>query len=182
MAADLKSMAAALTASRDALGAAAAEHLAALVRLELATANHNTLVTDSRARLAAAGLQVRDDLSAGGEDHEEGALDQGVRAGATDWLPVPPGALAAHACRQVFAARGPLHPLSQAGRYVFRPHECEARADGLRVPVLDAGTVLPPVPQRARAIPAPFEPVPPVLAPQGGVYRDLPQRERKAAR
>ena len=92
----------------------------------------------------------------GGEDHEEGALDQGVRAAAVDWLPVPPGALAAHACRQVFAARGPLHPLSGAGRYVFRPHECESRADALRVPVLDAGTVLPPVPQHARAVPAPF--------------------------
>ena len=103
----------------------------------------------------------------------------GLRADGTDWLPVDAGGLTAHAVRQVFSGYGPGHPLAEVGRYRWRAHEVEARSDELRVPVL-ADAALPPVPERARAVPAPHEMVPPALAPQDGVYRDPPRRGRAA--
>jgi hypothetical protein len=74
----------------------------------------------------------------------------GLRADGTDWTPIPPGGVEAHAVRLVFAGYGPHHQLAALGKYQWRPHEVEARADGLRVPSLkDAGAAAAPAPPRA---------------------------------
>lgn len=140
---DLAAIASGLAASRDQLGAAAAAHLKALAALASATAAHNQLLAEGRARIAAAGLQVRDDLVDEGQEHAEGVFDRaGLRAGGVDWTPVLAGSLEAHALRLVFGGYHPSHPLQAIGKYQWRPHEVQARPDGLRVPVLkDAGTV-----------------------------------------
>ena len=160
-AADLKAMAAALGASRDQVAAAAAEHLRTLAALASAAAEHNARLAESRARLAELGLRVRDDLVDDGAEHAEGVLDgPGVRAGGVDWTPVPPGGIVAHGLRQVFGQETPLHPLAEVGRFTWRAHEVEHRADGLNVPTLaDAGAVAPEAPPRAVARSAPLSDV-----------------------
>jgi hypothetical protein len=149
-AADLKQIPVELSASREAVAAAAAVHLKALAKLTAATETHNAAVDAARAKLAGFGLAVRDDLADEGADHAEGTLDgAGVRAGGLDWTPVDPAGLVAHACREVFAVRGPLHPLAEVGKYLWRPHEVAARADGLAVPRLaDVGVKAPERPRR----------------------------------
>ena len=106
-----------------------------------------------------------------------------MTAGATSmWVPVPEGGVEAHALRLVFSRLGPLHPLAQAGKHVFRPFEVEQRADGLRVPTLAdlkiTGLPEPPrvvMPERysIRDLVAPAE-----AAKTGGYYRDPPMRRR----
>jgi hypothetical protein len=152
---ELEGIAAGLRASRDQIAAAAAEHLRALAGLAMAVDAHNGKLAAGRARLAALGLAVRDDLVDEGQEHAEGTLDRGVRAGATDWIPVDAGGVTAHALRQVFASYGPLHPLAEVGKYTYRPHEVQARADGLRVPslanvkaVVPSAPVAAPIPDR----------------------------------
>jgi hypothetical protein len=144
-AAGLDAMAAGLAASRDQLGAAAADHLRALAALAAASDAHNTLLATGRARLAELGLAVRDDLvdvDAGGE-HGEGTIDGGVRAGGRDWTPVPAPGLAVHALLAVFGVfRGPFAGL----RFAYPAHLVESRPDGLAVPSLaDAGVTVPAV-------------------------------------
>ena len=183
---DLKAIAAALSASRDQVAAAAAEHLRALAALATAAAAHNALLAEGRARIAAAGLRVRDDLLDEGQEHAEGVHDgPALRAAGTDWTPVPAGGIVAHALRLVFADAGPRHPLAAFGKYLWRSFEVEARPDGLKVPTLkNAGATLPPVPPRpvmperpsARDLMAP-----PVLAREGGYYPDEPRRDRRSA-
>jgi hypothetical protein len=146
---DLKAIASGLAASRDRVAAAAQQHLQALAALASAVGDHNRLLAEGRAKVAAFGLQVRDDLVDEHEEHPEGILDRAaLRAGGTDWTPVPAGGLEAHAMRLVFGGYSAVHPLAQVGRYQWRPHELGARPDGLRVPQLaDAGPV-PPGPAR----------------------------------
>ena len=138
---DLKAIAAGLSASRDQIAAAAAEHLRSLAALASAAAEHNALLAEGRTLLAERGLRVRDDLADDGAEQAEGVLDgPGLRAGGTDWLPVPGAAIVAHALRQVYGRESPLHPLADVGKYAWRPNEIEARPDGLKVPTLaDAG-------------------------------------------
>ena len=175
MTGDLKAAASALGASRDQVAAAAAGHLRALAGLARAVESHNMLLTEGRSRVAAAGLQVRDDLVDEGEEHAEGVLDSGgLRAGGVDWTPIPPGGIEAHALRLVFAALPPLHPLRDIGKYRFRAHEVEARADGLAVPV-DAG-VLPAPPPRITWQRAELPRTPPGLTETGGYYPARPNR------
>ena len=147
---DLASMATALATSRDAVAAAAAEHLRQLAALASAAEGHNAQLAEARSRVAELGLRVDNPVGDGAE-HNEGILgDAGLRAGGVDWIPIPAAGIVAHALRQVYASAGPLHPLSQVGRYSFRPHEVESRADGLRVPSLsDAGATAPEAPPRA---------------------------------
>jgi hypothetical protein len=143
---DLAAIAKGLAASRDAVAAAAGEHLRTLAALVNAAESHNALVGKSRDRLATLGLAVRDDLVdvEAGQEHPEGVLDTGVRAGGTDWIPVPAQGVVDHAVRQVFR-----DPLTQQGRFRWRAHETDQRADGLRLPSLaDVGAVLPPWPPR----------------------------------
>jgi hypothetical protein len=185
---DLAGMAASLAASRDQVAAAAAEHLRTLAALSSAAAEHNARLAEARAKLAATGLRVHDDLVDDGQEHAEGVLDgPGLRAGGVDWLPVAAGGVTAHALRQVFGGEGPMHPLSQVGRYTWRAHEVEVRADGLKVPALaDAGAVAPEPPVRTAARGAPLSDVlPPRDVPAGADvsgYRRAPRAERKAAR
>ena len=76
---------------------------------------------------------------------------------ASTGLPVPAAGVVAHALRQVFGRESPLHPLAEVGQYTWRPHEVEARADGLKVPTLaDAGAVAPEAPPRVIARSAPL--------------------------
>src|SRR5690348_383999 len=139
-----------LTASRDRVADAARKHLAALADLAGAVGDHNATLAAHRAAVASLGLAVRDDLVAEGDEHGEGTLDGGgLRAGGVDWIPVPAGGLEAHALRLVFAGFGPQHPLSQVGKYVWRPFEVDQRADSLRVPSLkEAGAAAAPAPPR----------------------------------
>ena len=99
---------------------------------------------------------------------------------------MPAAGLVAHGLRQVFSAAGPLHPLADLGRYAWRPHEVEARPDGLKVPTLaDAGAVAPEAPPRVAARSTPLADVmPPREAPSGDVsgYKPAPGAKRKAAR
>lgn len=178
---ELKSIAKALAASRDAVAAAAAEHLRTLAGLAVAEEAHNALLAKSRARLAELGLRVRDDLVDEGQEHDEGTLDgPGVRAGGTDWTPLPPGGVAAHAARTVYAACGPLHPLATVGGRTWRSFEVQSRADGLKVPSLkDAGAVAPqgppPMVMPPRLSVAEFVEHPEAPLP-GGFYKDPPPR------
>ncbi len=125
-------------------------HLKALAALTVAAEAHNARLAQARARLAELGLRVRDELADGGAEHDEGILDgPGLRAGGTDWTPVPAGGVAAHALRLVFAGAGWQHPLADAGKYAWRSFEVEQRPDRLKVPTLkDAGAVIPPGPPR----------------------------------
>jgi hypothetical protein len=136
-AAGLDAMAAALAASRDQVAAAAADHLRSLAALKTAVDAHNGLLADGRARLAAAGLQVRDDLvdvETGGE-HAEGTTDRGVRAGGVDWTPVPAPGLIGHALLQTFGRFfGPFASM----RHQWPAYHVESRPDQLAVPTLDA--------------------------------------------
>ncbi len=174
---DLAATATSLAASRDQVAAAAAEHLRALAALASAAAEHNARLAESRARLAELGLQVHDDL--GGEDHDEGVLASGLRAGGIDWTPVAALGLADHAVRQVFK-----DPQTQAGRFRWRSFEVERRADGLKVPTLaDAGATVPEVPQPVVARPAALADVmPPREAPSGDAsgWQRAPRGERKS--
>jgi hypothetical protein len=154
-AADLETIASQLAASRDQVAAAAAAHLKALSAVASAVAAHNRLLAASRAQVASLGLQVRDDLLDEGSEHPEGTLDRGVRVGGTDWIPIPPGGVEAHAARQVFASYGPLHPLAGVGKR-WRSFEVEARADGLAVPSL--ADVKATVPQSPPPVPRPKTP------------------------
>lgn len=159
---DLTAAAKELTASRDRVADAARQHLQALSALAAAVDGHNQLLTAQRAMVAGLGLAVHDDLVGEGQEHAEGTLEGGgLRAGDVDWIPIPAGGLEAHALRLVFSGYSAVHPLAQAGKYQWRPHEVEARADQLRVPSLkDAG---------ASAAPAP----PPVVMPDRPSIRDL---------
>ena len=149
---DLKSIASGLTATRDAVAAAAAQHLKSLAALAVAEQAHNALLAQSRARLAELGLRVRDDLVDDGAEHAEGVLDNGLRAEGTDWTSLPAGAVTAHALRLVYGDCGPLHPLSAVGRYRWRAHEVEQRPDELRVPALaDVDALAPEPPPRVIA-------------------------------
>ncbi len=146
---DLTAMGTALAASRDQVAAAAAEHLRSLAALTVAAAEHNSRMAEARAVLAAKGLQVSGDEDA---EHEEGILDAGgLRAAGTDWTPLDAAGVIAHGLRLVFAAAGPAHPFAGIGRYTWRAHEVEHRADGLKVPTLaDAGAAAAESPRRAR--------------------------------
>ena len=153
---DLKASASALAASRDTIAAAAAEHLRAFAGLVAAAEAHNAALAGFRSQLAAKGLRVKDELVDEGQEHEQGAMDAGLRAGGTDWTPVPAAGVAAFALRQVFGAESPLHPLAQVGRFTWRAHDVEARPDGLRLPTLeDVGATMPerPRPVVARSTP-----------------------------
>lgn len=165
---DLAAMAATLGASRDRVAAAAGEHLRAAAALTSVVAEHNALLAESRARLAELGLRVHDDLVDDGAEHAEGILDgPGLRAGGIDWTPVPSGGIVAHGLRQVFGAETRLHPLAEVGKFTWRPHEVERRADGLNVPTLaDAGAVAAEVAPVAVARSAPLADV---LPPREGV-------------
>ena len=181
---DLQTIAAGLATSRDAVTAAAAEHLRALAALASASAEHNARLAEGRALLAERGLRVRDDLEDGAE-HGEGVLDgPGLRAEGTDWTPIPSAGIVSHGLRQVYGGQNRLHPLAEAGKYAWRPHEVEARADGLRVPSLaDAGAVAPEAPQRVMARSTPVAAVmPPRETPSGDVsgFRRAPRHERTA--
>jgi hypothetical protein len=135
---ELSSAAAELTASRDKVGAAADEHLKALSALAAAADAHNQLLAGQRAHVAELGLRAADDL-ADGVEHSEGVLEQGgLRVAGTDWTVLPGGGVVAHALRQVYGQESAMHPLSQVGRYVWRAHQVEHRADGLKLPVLAA--------------------------------------------
>ena len=171
---ELASVASALAASRDQVAAAAAGHLRALAALAAAEDAHNRAVASARAELARRGLAVRDDLAAGGADHAEGTLDGGgVRAGEVDWTPLPAGGVAAHALREVYRAHGPLHPLAEAGKYTWRAHEVESRADQLEVPTLASiGAEVPEVPRPPKPDMTPIQDLPlqrPHLADSGYV-------------
>ena len=181
---DLAGMATALATSRDQVAAAAAEHLRQLAALASAAEGHNALLAQSRARLAELGLRVRDNLVDDGAEHGEGVLDgPGLRAGGTDWTPVPGAGVVAHALRQVYGREGSLHPLAEVGKFTWRPHEVEARADDLRVPSLaDAGAVAPEAPPRAIARGTPLADVLPAReSPAGDVsgFVRSPRHERK---
>src|SRR5215472_10314790 len=139
---------------------------------------HNKALAAAQARLSELGLRVRDDLLPEDAEHGEGVLERGVRADGTDWIPVDPAGVLAHALRLVFASYGRGHLMADIGRYRWRPHEVEARADGLKVPALTAP--LPPVP-----LPAPIPSdrlivwymLPePQLAEVGGYYPPKPPR------
>jgi hypothetical protein len=137
----LEAAAAELEASRDVVSAAAAAHLRALAGLAAASEAHNVLLSAQRAKVAELGLRVADDLADGAE-HREGVLEQGgLRLGGRDWTTLPGGGVVAHALRQVYGQESAMHPLSQAGKYVWRAHQVEHRADGLQVPVLDTPAV-----------------------------------------
>jgi hypothetical protein len=177
---DLKSMSVSLAVSRDAVAAAANEHLRTLAALAVAAEGHNALLATSRARPAELGLAVRDDLVDvdDGQEHAEGALERGLRAGGVDWIPVDAAGLTAHAARQVFASYGPLHPLAEVGKYTWRPFEVEQRADGLKVPALTSAVPAAPVP-----VPIPADRLTvrdmlpePQLAETGGYYPPKPLR------
>ncbi len=183
---DLKAIAAALSASRDQVAAATAEHLRALAALATAAAAHNALLAEGRARIAPAGLRVRDDLLDEGQEHAEGVHDgPALRAAGTDWSTRSRRAASSPTrCGSVFADAGPRHPLAAFGKYLWRSFEVEAGPDGLKVPTLkNAGATLPPVPPRpvmperpsARDLVAP-----PVLAREGGYYRRA-RRDRRSA-
>ena len=96
---------------------------------------------------------------------------------------MPAAGVVAHGLRQVFGAAGPLHPLAEVGRFTWRAHEVEARADGLKVPTLaDAGAAVPEAPPRVTARATPLaDVVPPREAPSGDVsgYQRAPRHERK---
>ncbi len=182
---DLAATATSLAASRDQVAAAAAEHLRSLAALASAAAEHNARLAGARGRVAELGLRVRDDLA--DEDHDEGALDgPGLRAGGTDWLPVPGAGIVAHALRQVYGQESPLHPLADVGKYRWRSFEVEARPDGLKVPTLaDAGATVPETPQPVVARPAPLADVMPPREPASGDvsgFQRAPRGERKTAR
>jgi hypothetical protein len=127
--------------------------------------------------------RVEVDLADGAE-HDEGVLDgPGLRAESTDWTPAPAAGIVGHSLRQVFGAAGPLHPLAEVGKYAWRPHEVEARADGLKVPTpTDAGAVAPEAPPRvaARATPV-ADLAPPRKVPAGDVsgFQRARRHERK---
>jgi hypothetical protein len=134
--APLSAMAKSLSASRDLVSGAAAEHLRAAAALAKAVDSHNALVAEHRAAVASLGLQMRDDLVPEDATHAEGVFEHGgLLAGDVRWTPLPVGGLEAHALRQVFSGLGPYHAMRQIGR-AWRPHEVEARPDGLRVPTL----------------------------------------------
>ena len=71
-----------------------------------------------------------------------------------------------------------MHPLAEVGKFTWRAHEVEARADGLKVPSLaDAGAVAPEAPPRAIARGTPLADVLPAReAPSGDVsgYQPAP--------
>ena len=182
---DLKAITAGLSASRNQIAAAAAEHLRSLAALAAAATEHNSRLAEGRTLLAAKGLRVKDDLLDEGQEHDEGTLEApGLRAAGTDWLPVPAAGIVAHALRELFGRESPLHPLSQVGRYMWRSFEVERRADGLKVPTLaDVGAVAPDATPRATARSAPLADVlPPREAPSGDVsgYQPAPRRGRTA--
>ena len=179
---DLKAMAAGLSVSRDAIAAAAAEHLRALAALASAAAEHNARLAEARGRVAELGLRVRDDLDDGTE-HGEGVLDgQGLRAGGVDWTPIPGAGVVAHGLRQVYGRESQLHPLAAVGKFTWRAHQVESRADGLKVPVLaDAGAVAPaPTLATVRSTPL-ADLAPPRKPPAGDVsgFVRAPRHERK---
>jgi hypothetical protein len=166
-AADLDAMAAALAASRDQVAAATADHLRSLAAVASAVDAHNKLLATGRARLAELGLAARDDLVdiEAGQEHPEGTIDRGVRAGGRDWTAIPAPGLVAHALLQVFGCfRGPFASM----RHAWPPHQVESRPDGLNVPTLEAvGVTLPPVPVPVVARPAPLSDVLPAAAANG---------------
>jgi hypothetical protein len=147
-AAGLEPVTAGLAASRDAVAAAAAEHLRALASLASAAEEHNRLLAQHRTRLAELGLRIRDDLVDEGQEHAEGVLDgPGLRAGGTSWTPVPAAGVAVHALRLVFDAAGGFRGPFSHMRGWWRAHEVESRPDGLKIPSLeDTGATLPPGP------------------------------------
>lgn len=189
---DLKSIAAGLAATRDAVSATAAAHLKTLAALAVAVDAHNARLAEGRALLAAKGLRVRDELvdADAGQEHDEGTLDgPGLRAGGIDWTPVPAAGVTAHALRAVFADGGPRHPLADIGKRYWRSFEVEQRADGLKVPTLaDVGAAIPaaPAPALLPQRPSIKDLMAPASAEQGGgYYRDPPPRrlrDRTAAR
>lgn len=181
---DLKALAAGLSAGRDQIAAAAAEHLRSLAVLASVAAEHNARLAEGRTLLAERGLRVKDELADDGDEHDEGVLDgPGLRAEGVDWTPAPAAGLVAHGLRLVFGAAGPLHPLAEVGKFTWRAHEVEARADGLKVPTLaDAGATVPEAPPRVTARATPIADLaPPRKAPSGDVsgHQRAPRHERK---
>jgi hypothetical protein len=175
---ELEGIAAGLGASRDQVAAAAAEHLRALANLAVAVDAHNGKLAAGRARLAALGLAVRDDLLPEGSEHPEGTLDRGLRAGGVDWIAVQPRALADHARLQVFK-----DPETQAGRFRWRPHELGQRPDGLAVPTLaSVKATLPPAPAQAPIPPRPSVRDPTAPAELGILNPDWKPRAQKVVR
>jgi hypothetical protein len=133
---ELDSLAASLGASRDQVAAAAADHLRALAALASAVDAHNAGLAAGRARLAALGLSVRDDLVDvdQGQEHPEGTLDSGVRCGGVTWLPIPAPGLVAHALTETFGRfRGPFASM----RFAWPSYQVERRPDQLAVPSLN---------------------------------------------
>ena len=182
---DLEAIEAGLSASRDKVAAAAARHLKATAELATAAAAHNALLAEGRARLASAGLQVRDPLADGGAEHAEGVLDgPGLRVAGVDWIPVPGAGLVAHGVRQVFGGESPLHPLAQVGKFTVAPlMRSSTGPDGLRVPSLaDVGAVAPEAPRRAVARTAPLADVLPAreAVPAGADVSGFEPRRRGA--
>lgn len=146
---EVKAMAEALTASRDAVAEAAVAHLRALAALATAAEAHNALVDASRSRMAELGLSVLDSLT--GQRHDSGTLgDQhfgsGLRIAGTDWTHVPAAGFTAHAIRQVFTGLPPRNPLHKVGQYWWGPSEVAERRDGLAVPTLESAKCTAPVP------------------------------------
>jgi hypothetical protein len=134
---DLAAIAAGLGASRDQVGAAAADHLRALAAVKAAVDAHNDLLTGSRAQLAALGLAVRDDLVdvEASQEHAEGTLDGGgLRAGGVNWTPIPAPGLVAHALVTTFGRfRGPFASM----RFMWPAYQTTTRPDGLQLPSLE---------------------------------------------
>jgi len=124
-----------LTSSRDAISAAAQEHMDSTAKLVLAVNEHNANLKSAHDQFAGMGLRVRDDLIEDGADHDEGCHDsQGVRVSGTDWTPVPADGVAAHALTRVFAVTdGPYNTFVRLG-LLWRDYQVTARCDHLEMP------------------------------------------------
>ena len=133
---------------------------------------------------------MRDDLVDDGEEHAEGILDgPGLRAGGTDWTPIPAAGVVAHGLRQVFGRETRLHPLAEVGRYTWRATRSRPGRMVCKVP--DAGRRRgasrprsrrwrPPGARRSADVLPPREDVPAGADVSG--YQRAPRRERAAAR
>lgn len=145
---ELDAIAAGLAVTRDAVSAAALLHLRALAGVTRAAEAHNAALAKGQARVAELGLRVADDLVADGVQHPGGTLSgsPGIRVQGTDWKPIQPGGVVAHALRLVFAPGGVYHPFAKVGEHWpgWRPWEL---GRGLKLPTLkDAGVAAMAVP------------------------------------
>jgi len=144
-----KDISASLTATRDAIAAAAVKHMQATAELVQATEAHNQNLKDQHDRMAELGLRIRDDLLEGQPDHPEGCHDnlsgQGITLLGTTWMPVPAGGVVTHALVGVFAVtRGQHHEFAGLG-YRYPAHQVTSRVDGLVLPEVPAGLKTPPL-------------------------------------